>query len=57
LQIPGTLFQKILKCLTDIANSETATLASIAMQALGHIGLRAPLPPLVDDSSSGGVHR
>ncbi|KAI9402448.1 hypothetical protein POPTR_001G274500v4 [Populus trichocarpa] len=51
--IPGTLFQKILKCLTDIANSETATLASIAMQALGHIGLRAPLPPLVDDSSSG----
>lgn len=50
--IPGTLFQKILKCLTDIANSETATLASIAMQALGHIGLRAPLPPLVDDSSS-----
>ncbi|KAL9404798.1 hypothetical protein Peur_001770 [Populus x canadensis] len=50
--IPGTLFQKILKCLTDVANSETATLASIAMQALGHIGLRAPLPPLVDDSSS-----
>jgi len=51
------LFQKILKCLTDVANSETATLASFAMQALGHIGLRAPLPPLVDDSSSGGVHR
>ncbi|KAJ7013083.1 proteasome adapter and scaffold protein ECM29 [Populus alba x Populus x berolinensis] len=50
--IPGTLFQKILKCLADVANSETATLASIAMQALGHIGLRAPLPPLVDDSSS-----
>ncbi|KAF9665771.1 hypothetical protein SADUNF_Sadunf16G0158400 [Salix dunnii] len=50
--IPGTLFQKILKCLTDVAISESATLASVAMQALGHIGLRAPLPPLVDDSSS-----
>ncbi|CAK7330671.1 unnamed protein product [Dovyalis caffra] len=50
--IPGTMFQKILKCLTGVADSETATLASVAMQALGHIGLRVPLPPLVDDSSS-----
>lgn len=48
-----TLFQNTLKCLIDVVNSETATLASVAMQALGHIGLRVSLPPLVNDSSSG----
>ncbi|XP_044479857.1 proteasome adapter and scaffold protein ECM29-like [Mangifera indica] len=47
-----TLFQNTLKCLIDVVNSETATLASVAVQALGHIGLRVSLPPLVNDSSS-----
>ncbi|KAK7856729.1 proteasome adapter and scaffold protein ecm29 [Quercus suber] len=53
--IPETLFQTTLKCLVDVVVSETATLASIAMQALGHIGLRVSLPPLINDSSSGEV--
>ncbi|KAJ9146595.1 hypothetical protein P3X46_028837 [Hevea brasiliensis] len=50
--IPDTLFQNILRCLTDVAKSETAILASVAMEALGHIGLRVPLPPLCDSSGS-----
>ncbi|KAH9790309.1 hypothetical protein KPL71_003360 [Citrus sinensis] len=40
--IPEALFQSTLKCLVDVVNSETATLSSVAMQALGHIGLCAP---------------
>ncbi|KDP43192.1 hypothetical protein JCGZ_22744 [Jatropha curcas] len=50
--IPEQLFQNILKCLTDIVKSETAILASVAMEALGHIGLCAPLPPLAENSGS-----
>lgn len=44
-----------LKCLVDVVVSETATLASVAMQAIGHIGLRVSLPPIVNDSSSGKI--
>ncbi|KAK8595997.1 hypothetical protein V6N13_000661 [Hibiscus sabdariffa] len=50
--IQEELLKNTLKCLVDIVNSETATLASISMQALGHIGLSGPLPSLVRDSSS-----
>ncbi|KAK6235429.1 hypothetical protein SCA6_010766 [Theobroma cacao] len=50
--IPKELLQNTLKCLVGVVNSESATLASIAMQALGHIGLYAPLPSLVSNSSS-----
>ncbi|KAJ0102382.1 hypothetical protein Patl1_05580 [Pistacia atlantica] len=50
--MPETLFQNTLKCLIDVVNSEIATLASVAMQALGHIGLRVSFPPLVNDSGS-----
>ncbi|XVF04907.1 hypothetical protein REPUB_Repub05bG0125300 [Reevesia pubescens] len=49
--IPEELLQNTLKCLVDIVNSESATLASIAMEALGHIGLHAPLPSLICNSS------
>lgn len=52
-QIPETLLQNTLKFLVDVVNSETASLASVAMQALGHIALRVPLPLLTNDSSSG----
>lgn len=52
-QIPEALFQSTLKCLVDVVNSETATLSSVAMQALGHIGLCVPLPPLIHASDSG----
>ncbi|KAH9741798.1 ARM repeat superfamily protein [Citrus sinensis] len=50
--IPEALFQSTLKCLVDVVNSETATLSSVAMQALGHIGLCVPLPPLIHASDS-----
>lgn len=53
LQISESLLQRTLKCLVDIVNSETSTLASIAMQAIGHIGLGVQLPQLHSDSSSG----
>ncbi|GKU93498.1 hypothetical protein SLEP1_g7091 [Rubroshorea leprosula] len=52
--IPEELFQNTLKCLIDVVSSESGTLASIAMQALGHIGLCAPLSSVVVDS--GSVH-
>ncbi|KAB2012863.1 hypothetical protein ES319_D09G119000v1 [Gossypium barbadense] len=50
--IQEELLQNTLKCLVDVVNSESATLASISMQALGHIGLSGSLPSLVCDSSS-----
>ncbi|KAF8009272.1 hypothetical protein BT93_J0307 [Corymbia citriodora subsp. variegata] len=53
--IPEVLLQSVLKCLVDVVNSENATLASIAMQALGHIGLRVPLPSIADDSTSADI--
>lgn len=50
--IPEALFQTTLKLLVDVVNSETATLASVAVQALGHIGLIVALPSLIIESSS-----
>ncbi|KAF3455353.1 hypothetical protein FNV43_RR05803 [Rhamnella rubrinervis] len=50
--IPGTLFQSTLKCLVDIVNSETATLVAVAMQAIGYIALRVPLPSFINESGS-----
>nr|XP_010313220.1 proteasome adapter and scaffold protein ECM29 isoform X1 [Solanum lycopersicum] len=52
ISIPEALLQSTLKCLVDVVNLETATLASFAMQALGHVGLCVPLPLLLVDSSS-----
>ncbi|XP_019163794.1 PREDICTED: proteasome-associated protein ECM29 homolog isoform X2 [Ipomoea nil] len=49
--IPESLLQSVLKCLTDVVNLETPSLASIAMQALGHVGLSVPLPPLLHGSN------
>jgi proteasome component ECM29 len=53
--ISESLFQNVLSCLVDIVNSETATLASVAMQALGHIGLCVPLPLLPHESTSAAI--
>lgn len=50
--ISGAVLQTAVKCLVDLVNSEDPTLASAAMQALGHIGLCVPLPLLPHDSSS-----
>lgn len=52
--MPEIFLRKTLRCLVDVVNSETAALAAVAMQALGHIGLRISLPPL-DDSNSDGI--
>ena len=51
--MPEGILQHTIKCLVDVVNLETAALASIGMQALGHIGLRATLPPIVYESSPG----
>jgi len=53
--MPEIFLRKTLRCLVDVVNSETSALAAVAMQALGHIGLRISLPPL-DDSNSGKVN-
>uniref|UniRef100_A0A5B7B1H9 Proteasome-associated protein ECM29 n=1 Tax=Davidia involucrata TaxID=16924 RepID=A0A5B7B1H9_DAVIN len=53
--ISESLLQSTLKCLVDVVNSETATLGSVAMQALGHIGLCVPLPLLLHDTNSVSV--
>ncbi|KAK1280870.1 hypothetical protein QJS04_geneDACA015003 [Acorus gramineus] len=49
-KISEEMFQSAINSLVDVVQSETATLASIAMEALGHIGLRARLPNLNCDS-------
>ncbi|GAB4835308.1 hypothetical protein Ancab_000217 [Ancistrocladus abbreviatus] len=54
-EIPEAILQATLKSLVDVVNSETATLASVAMEALGHIGLRASLPLLVYDCAPASV--
>ncbi|KAI3837921.1 hypothetical protein MKX03_019436 [Papaver bracteatum] len=55
VSISESLLQNTLNCLVDVVHSETASLASFAMQALGHIGLRGPMPALVRDSGSGEI--
>lgn len=52
-QVSEAVVQNAVKCLVDVVNSETAPLASVAMEALGHIGICGPLPLLVNDSSPG----
>ncbi|XP_077218029.1 ARM repeat superfamily protein isoform X2 [Tasmannia lanceolata] len=53
--ISDPLLQSTIKCLVDVAKSESATLTSIAMEALGHIGLRGVLPAYECDSTSAGI--
>ncbi|KAK6164025.1 hypothetical protein DH2020_000889 [Rehmannia glutinosa] len=50
--ISESVLQSVLKCLVDVVNKETAALASVAMQALGHIGICIPLPPIPLDSTA-----
>ncbi|KAL6564853.1 hypothetical protein OROMI_016303 [Orobanche minor] len=50
--ISESVLQSVLKCLVDVINKETATLASVAMQALGHIGICIPVPPVLLDSTT-----
>lgn len=50
--VSESLLQNSLKCLTDIVNSETASLAAVAMESIGHIGLRIPLSHYYPTSGS-----
>lgn len=54
-QISDSQLQNSLKCLVDIINSETITLASVAVQAMGHVGICIPLPPLLLGSTAGEI--
>ncbi|XP_056682996.1 uncharacterized protein [Spinacia oleracea] len=54
-EVPEAVLQDTLKSLVNIVNLETAAVASIAMQALGHIGLRVALPSIVYDSGPASV--
>ncbi|GAA0159929.1 scaffold/adaptor protein [Lithospermum erythrorhizon] len=49
--IPEQTLQTVIKRLADVINSESTTIASVAMEALGHIGLCTSLPSLPHDSS------
>ncbi|VFQ85232.1 unnamed protein product [Cuscuta campestris] len=53
--IPGSLFESVLKCLTNVVSLEAPSLASVAMQALGHIGLSFSLSPFLHDTSPASV--
>lgn len=54
--MPEMFLRKTLRCLVDVVNSETSALAAVAMQALGHIGLRISLPSLEDSNSGKLIH-
>ncbi|XP_051141908.1 uncharacterized protein LOC127258894 isoform X2 [Andrographis paniculata] len=53
--ISESVLQSVLKCLVNVVNIETAALASVAVQALGHIGICIPLPPLLMDSTAASI--
>ncbi|KAJ0985238.1 hypothetical protein J5N97_003594 [Dioscorea zingiberensis] len=53
--ISEALRDQIVEHLVKVVESESAILASTAMEALGHIGLRHALPTLPRDSNSVGV--
>ncbi|VAI29985.1 unnamed protein product [Triticum turgidum subsp. durum] len=53
--IPEELVQKVVDILVKVVESEGSTLASLAMESLGHIGLRCALPSISRNSSPAGV--
>ncbi|KAJ3684358.1 hypothetical protein LUZ61_013522 [Rhynchospora tenuis] len=53
--ISENLFKNIIESLVKVVELETAPLASAAMEALGHIGLRTVLPVISRDSIKAGV--
>eukprot|EP00268_Persea_americana_P062214 TRINITY_DN795_c0_g1_i5.p1 TRINITY_DN795_c0_g1~~TRINITY_DN795_c0_g1_i5.p1 ORF type:complete len:1799 (+),score=364.65 TRINITY_DN795_c0_g1_i5:189-5585(+) len=53
--VSQSLLVSTVNCLIDVVKSESATLASIAMEALGHVGLRGPLPAVDRESMSAGI--
>lgn len=53
--ISEALFVTIVNHLVHVIESESTALASVASEAVGHIGLRCPLPALDRDSISAGI--
>lgn len=53
--ISEELLVSIVNHLVSVIESESATLASVAIEAIGHIGLRCPLPALDRNSVSAGI--
>jgi proteasome component ECM29 len=53
VQIHEELVEKVVDILVKVVESEGSTLASIAMESLGHIGLRCALPSISRNSSAG----
>ncbi|KAJ3681025.1 hypothetical protein LUZ60_015514 [Juncus effusus] len=53
--ISDEMFRNIIEEFVKVAESETAALASVAMEALGHIGLRTKLPIISRDSLTAGI--
>lgn len=53
--IPEALLESTVDNLVNVVESENSTLASVAMEALGHIGLRCSLPKVNRDSISAGI--
>ncbi|XP_068658632.1 uncharacterized protein [Aristolochia californica] len=53
--ISEQLLQSTIDCLVDVVKSESEALASIAMEALGHIGLRGPFPVCSQGTNSAGL--
>ncbi|KAM0826507.1 hypothetical protein ACQ4PT_068829 [Festuca glaucescens] len=49
------LVEKVVDILVKVVESEGSTLASIAMESLGHIGLRCALPSISRNSSAAAV--
>ncbi|TVT99496.1 hypothetical protein EJB05_55165 [Eragrostis curvula] len=50
--IPEEMVKNVVDVLVKVVNSEGSTLASVAMESLGHIGLRCALPSTNQNSST-----
>jgi proteasome component ECM29 len=53
VQIPEEMVNNVVDILVKVVNSEGSTLASVAMESLGHISLRCALPSINRNSSTG----
>ena len=53
MQISEDMVQNVVDILVKVVISEGSTLASVAMESLGHIGLRCALPSINQNSSTG----
>lgn len=53
MQIPEVIVKNVAEILVKVVDSEGSALASVAMESLGHIGLRCALPSITRNSSTG----